>query len=72
MPIKRPELVVVKGPRAIGERRTSVGIGAAGSTRMARDTAVEEPVMLEDEVTREHAIGDADQTRLEAARRAAW
>jgi hypothetical protein len=64
--------VVMKGPRAIGERRTSVGVGAAGVKRAApRDTAVEEmPAMLEDDVTREHmAAPDGnvldDATRLE-------
>ncbi|HEY3804617.1 MAG TPA: hypothetical protein VGL61_18505 [Kofleriaceae bacterium] len=60
-----PTAVVVKGPRAIGERRTSVGLGAAGAKRAMRDTSVEDlPAILDDEVTGEHVI-DADPTRLE-------
>ncbi len=69
--------VVMKAPRSIGERRTSVGVGQPGpagsnAKRAApRDTAVEDlPAMLEDEVTRQHmAAPDAgeldDPTRLE-------
>ncbi|HEX4454467.1 MAG TPA: hypothetical protein VH143_26580 [Kofleriaceae bacterium] len=69
--------VVMKAPRTVGERRTSVGVGQPGpgnhvAKRAApRDTAVEEmPAMLEDDVTREHmAAPDAgeldDATRLE-------
>ncbi|HEY1548272.1 MAG TPA: hypothetical protein VGG28_10645 [Kofleriaceae bacterium] len=64
--------VVMKAPRAIGERRTSVGVGVPGAKRSApRDTAVEEmPAMLEDDVTREHLAAPTggeldDATRLE-------
>lgn len=65
-PIKRPEAVVVKGPRVMSDRRTSVGVGLVGNKRIPRDTAVEDlPAMLEDEVTGEHGIGDGDTTRLE-------
>ena len=68
-PLERANAVVMKGPRTIGDRRTSVGVGAAGTKRLARDTAVEDPpAMLEDEVTREvNASGslDSDPTRLE-------
>jgi hypothetical protein len=64
-PQQRPGVIVLKGPRTIGERRTAVGVGAAGAKRPTRDTALEDlPAVLDDEVTREHVI-DADPTRLE-------
>ena len=64
-PLERANAVVMKGPRTIGDRRTSVGVGQVGSKRLARDTEVEDlPPGLEDEVTRQHLI-DSDPTRLE-------